>query len=74
VRPLPSGVVVYGDREQRVEPLPAPSIPRVEVVDELYAAVVEGKAPRHDGEWAMATMEVCLAMLRSAREQREIAL
>ena len=37
-------------------------------------AVVEGKAPRHDGEWAMATMEVCLAMLRSAREQREIAL
>ncbi len=74
VRPLPSGVVVYGDRDQRVETLSAPSIPRVEVVDELYAAVVEGKAPFHDGEWAMATMEVCLAMLRSAREQREIAL
>ena len=74
VRPLPSGVMVYGDREQRVEPLPAPQVPRVEVIDELYGAVVEGKPPRHSGEWAMATLEVCLAILRSAREQREVAL
>jgi phthalate 4,5-cis-dihydrodiol dehydrogenase len=74
VRPLPSGVVVYGERERRVETLPAPGIARVEVVDELYDAVVNGKAPLHDGEWAMATLEVCLAILRSAREQREIAL
>ena len=30
--------------------------------------------PLHDGAWAMATLEVCLAILRSAREGREIAL
>jgi phthalate 4,5-cis-dihydrodiol dehydrogenase len=74
VRPLPSGVVVYGEREQKVETLPPPRIPRIEVIDELYDAVVNGKAPLHGGEWAMATMQVCFAMLRSAREQREIAL
>jgi phthalate 4,5-cis-dihydrodiol dehydrogenase len=74
VRPLPSGVLIYGDSERRTEPLPEPTIPRVEVIDELYDAVVKGKAPLHSGEWAMATMEVCLAMLRSAREQREVAL
>jgi phthalate 4,5-cis-dihydrodiol dehydrogenase len=74
VRPLPSGVVIYGDDEERVEPLPPPKVPRGEVVDELYEAVVNGRAPLHNGEWAMATMEVCFAMLRSSREQREISL
>ena len=42
-------------------------MPRAEVIDELYDAVV-GPAPIHSGEWAMATLEVCLAILRSARE------
>jgi phthalate 4,5-cis-dihydrodiol dehydrogenase len=74
VRPLPSGVMIYDDREQRVEPLPAPKVPRVEVIDELYDAVMNARAPLHSGEWAMATMEVCLAILRSSREEREVAL
>ena len=74
IRPLPSGVLVYGDTEVRTEPLPPPKVPRGEVIDELYDAIVNGKPPLHDGEWAMATMEVCLAMLRSSREGREVAL
>jgi phthalate 4,5-cis-dihydrodiol dehydrogenase len=44
------------------------------VIDELHAAVANGRAPLHDGEWAMATMEACFAILQSAKEQREIAL
>jgi phthalate 4,5-cis-dihydrodiol dehydrogenase len=74
LRPLPAGVMVYGDGERRLEALPPPRVPRVEVIDELHGAVVHGRAPRHDGEWAMATLEVCLAILRSAREGREIRL
>ena len=31
-------------------------------------------APVHDGRWGMATMEVCFAILQSAREGREVAL
>jgi phthalate 4,5-cis-dihydrodiol dehydrogenase len=74
LRPLPTGVMVYGDAEARLESLEKPRIPRVEVIDELYDAIVHGRSGVHDGRWAMATLEVCLAVLRSAREQREITL
>ena len=74
LRPLPTGVMVYGDQERRLEPLPVSKIARVEVIDELYGAIVEGRKPLHTGEWAMATLEICLAMLRSAREDREVLL
>ena len=74
LRPLPTGVMIYGEREKRLERLPRPRIPRVEVIDELYGAAVKGKPPVHSGEWAMATLEVCLSLLRSAREGKEIVL
>jgi phthalate 4,5-cis-dihydrodiol dehydrogenase len=31
-------------------------------------------APLHSGAWGMATLEVCLAILESARTGREVAL
>jgi phthalate 4,5-cis-dihydrodiol dehydrogenase len=74
LRPLPNGVVIYDESGSRLDPLPLPAVPRVEVIDELYAAIVDDRAPLHDGRWGMATLEVCLAMLTSAREGREIAL
>lgn len=74
LRPLPNGVMVYADNERRLDALAPPEYPRGEVIDELYAAVVEGKAPLHSGEWAIATTQVVLALLRSAREAREIQL
>jgi phthalate 4,5-cis-dihydrodiol dehydrogenase len=49
-------------------------VPRVEVIDEVYRAVVHGEQPPHDGAWAMATLEVVLAILRSAREGRDVTL
>ena len=74
LRPLPDGVMIYGDAERRLDALPPPRIPRVEVIDEIYAAVMEGKAPLHSGESALATLQVCLAMLDSARQGKEILL
>ena len=74
LRPLPEGVWIYADGERRLEALPAPQVQRAEVIDELYAAVVDGQPPLHDGAWALATTEVCLAILESARAQREITL
>jgi phthalate 4,5-cis-dihydrodiol dehydrogenase len=74
LRPLPTGIAVYQNGAAHVEPLAAPRIPRSEVIDELYDAVVFGRAPLHDGAWATATLEVCLAMLRSAREGRDVVL
>jgi phthalate 4,5-cis-dihydrodiol dehydrogenase len=74
LRPLPNGVVIYDDSGARLDALPLPAVPRGEVIDELYGAVVNGRPPLHDGAWATATLEVCLAMLASARDGKEIAL
>jgi phthalate 4,5-cis-dihydrodiol dehydrogenase len=74
LRPTPDGVMVYDDSRVRLEPLAPPSVPRAEVFDELYAAVVDGRPPLHDGAWSRATMEVCLAMLESAQTGREVTL
>jgi phthalate 4,5-cis-dihydrodiol dehydrogenase len=74
LRPLPNGVAIYEGGTARLDPLPLPSVPRAEVIDELYGAVVHNKPPLHEGAWAMATLEVCLAILQSAREGRDIAL
>ncbi len=69
LRPLPAGVMIYGHDSQRLDALPPPQVPRAEVIDELYEAVVNDRPPEHDGEWARATLEVCLAILKSARQE-----
>ncbi len=74
LRPTPTGVAVYGDDARRFEPVPVPAVPRAEVVDELWRAVADGVPPVHDGAWARATLEVCLAILESARTGRDVAL
>jgi phthalate 4,5-cis-dihydrodiol dehydrogenase len=71
---MPDGVMIYRDGVWTRDPLARPQVPRAEVIDELYDAVINGRKPLHDGAWAMATMEICLAMLRSAREGREVKL
>ena len=74
LRPLPNGVMIYEGGTGRFDALAAPAIPRVELMDEVYAAVVEGQRPLHDGAWAAATLEVCLAIRRSSLEGKEIPL
>ncbi len=74
LRPTPDGVMIYDDETVVLDPVPVPPVPRAEVIDEFHDAVVGGKPPLHDGEWSQATLEVCLAVLDSAREQAEIAL
>jgi len=74
LRPTPDGVMIYADNAATFDALPPPAVPRGEVIDEFYAAVAEGRPAVHDGAWATATMEVCLAMKESARTQKEIAL
>jgi phthalate 4,5-cis-dihydrodiol dehydrogenase len=74
LRPVPNGVMIYQDGAARLDALPPPIIPRAEVIDELYEAVVDGKPALHDGAWAMATLEACRAILQSSREGREVML
>jgi phthalate 4,5-cis-dihydrodiol dehydrogenase len=74
LRPMPGGVEIYADADCWVEQLPAPTVPRAEVIDELADAVLSGQIPLHTGEWGMATTEICLAMLQSSQTGREVTL
>jgi len=74
LRPLPSGIMVYTDDGAHLESLGVPDVPRGAVIDELYDAIVLDRPAQHDVRWATATLEVCVGMLRSGREQREITL
>lgn len=74
LRPLPDAIWLYGDLQREKRPLSAPAVPRAEVIDELYAAVVEGQRPTHDGVWAKGTLEICLAILKSSEARSDIEL
>jgi phthalate 4,5-cis-dihydrodiol dehydrogenase len=70
------GVTIYGRDGVREVPIPErPGMSgRREVLDDMRAAILHGRKPVHDGRWGKATLEVALAILRSAQEGHEIAL
>jgi phthalate 4,5-cis-dihydrodiol dehydrogenase len=55
-------------------PLKPPTVFRSEVIDELYDSVVLNRPPLHSGRRGMATMEICLAIVQSARTGRQVML
>jgi phthalate 4,5-cis-dihydrodiol dehydrogenase len=74
LQPLPTGVKIHSGGHTRLDRLAQPTVPRGEVIDEIYDVVVNNAPPLHDGAWAMATLEVCLAILQSSAEGRDILL
>ena len=78
VRQSAHGIYVHSDEGKRDVAIEAgremgTSQRRAEL-EELYDAVVGGKPVWHDGRWGMATLEVCLAIMQSARERAEVRL
>jgi phthalate 4,5-cis-dihydrodiol dehydrogenase len=76
MRASTDGVLIYG--RDGVRELALPKLPgmagRREVLDEMAAAIRSGRPPLHDGRWGKATVELVLAIQRSAREGCDIAL
>jgi phthalate 4,5-cis-dihydrodiol dehydrogenase len=72
LRPSPDGVLIYAGGEKREIPLSVQDRD-AKVVDDLLRAI-EGRPVIRDGRWGKATLEVCLAILESSRERREIYL
>jgi phthalate 4,5-cis-dihydrodiol dehydrogenase len=70
------GVLVYGEDGRREIAIPqGPRFTgRGNVLDDLAAAIREGRRPVHDGRWGKATLEVALSIQASAREGREVML
>lgn len=69
----PEGLTLYDAAGARAFVLPRGSGYQGLFAD-LRAALRAGVAPRHDGGWGKAGTEAMLALLRSARERREIQL
>jgi phthalate 4,5-cis-dihydrodiol dehydrogenase len=74
IRQSPDGIYLYGDQGQKEIPVTGRSASRFSELNELYEAVTQNRPVYHDGRWGMATLEVCLAIMQSARERREILL
>jgi phthalate 4,5-cis-dihydrodiol dehydrogenase len=74
VRQSADGLFLYGEQEKWEIPLRTHETGRDAVVSELYEAVVNDRQPAHGGRWGKANLEVCLAVLASARERQEIFL
>ena len=77
LRQSPFGIFIHNDKGTEDVPLIGNANPvsgRSAELEELYNAVVHDKPVQHSGPWGMATLEVCLAIMQSALERREIHL
>ena len=73
IRQSPNGLFVYGEHGKEEIPC-AKDEGRAAELKSLQEAIAEKRAPFLDGRWGKATLEVCLAMLQSSKERREITL
>ena len=72
--PTPHGVTVFDDEGRRELQMPVGRGLSGYAFDELYDALVLDTPLIRDGRWGKATLEVCLAIVESARERREVYL
>jgi phthalate 4,5-cis-dihydrodiol dehydrogenase len=74
IRQSPNGLFVYGEDSKYEVTIPKSETGRDAVIHELYDAVVNQRPAIHDGRWAKANLEICMAALESSRERKEIYL
>ena len=74
VRQSPEGVYVYSTEGTTSVPLTEDRGNSRPELEELYNKVTQNKPILHSGRWGLATMEVCMAIMQSSREHREIQM
>jgi phthalate 4,5-cis-dihydrodiol dehydrogenase len=73
MRVSPDGLYIYDKNGRREVPCPRTPNRAAELVD-LYDALKNDRPTLLDARWGMATAEVCLAILESSREHRDVPL
>ena len=73
MRQSQDGILIYGDEKKEVLVEPGMRARKAELT-ELYEAVTSGRPMFHDGRWGEATLEVCLGILQSSVERKEILM
>jgi phthalate 4,5-cis-dihydrodiol dehydrogenase len=74
IRQSQNGLLVYGEDSVEEISLDNELRGRAAELMDLYNGVVLGKPIFHDGRWGKSTLEVCLAIIESARENKEIRM
>lgn len=69
----PDGVRLHGDDGVRDIAAPLPPVQRADVVDAFVRAVERAATSLFDGRWGLDSLAICHAILRSAREGRDVA-
>lgn len=74
IRQSRNGLLVYNENGVEEVSLDKELRGRAAELMDLYNGVVHGKPIFHDGRWGKATLEICLAIIESARRGQEIQL
>jgi phthalate 4,5-cis-dihydrodiol dehydrogenase len=74
MRQSQDGLIIYGEEGPQEIQLARELHGRAAELKELYEGVTGNRPIFHDGRWAMATLEVCMAIADSVGESREIRL
>jgi len=74
IRQSPDGLFIYDEDGKREIHIPKGIDAREAELQEFYEGIVDDRPIFHDGRWGQATLEVCLAILQSAAERREVSL
>ena len=72
IRQSKDGLYIYDDHGRREVTIEQGARGRAAELREFYDAIVNDRQPFHDGRWGEATLEVCLGVLESAQERREV--
>jgi len=74
LRLSPDGVQVYGDTEREFIAAPELLYPRKNVIDAVVEALRGGITPAQTGEWGLASLEICRAILTAAEKGEPVRL
>ena len=74
IRQVPEGLEIHTREGSKIVPVSTARSPRDLLMDELHEAIAGTRAPRHDGVWALASLELCLGAMESSVTGREVAL
>lgn len=72
IRQTPGGLKLYGEERKTEVTLQNEMRGRMAELMELYEGIVDNRPIFHDGRWAKATLEVCLGIMESAAQGKEI--
>jgi phthalate 4,5-cis-dihydrodiol dehydrogenase len=74
IRQSPNGLIVYSPAGREEIALPAGQIPHAMLLGEFLDGISGRRALLHDGRWGLANLEVCLAVVQSAKSGETVRL